>query len=1213
MGPWSFGRRRIRGGGGVVVGLGWFSVVILAGGVMGASPCLAEEPRGVLPLPVKARSWRIEDGLPLATSLMTAQDRDGFLWVAGGYGGLYRFDGVKFTPAGNDLVCPVAYPGERNVTCLAAGESGLWIGTLRTGLWRLLEGGWKHFTVANGLSDDRVTALSIDGRGNLWVGTAAGLDRFHGGSIRAYRLADGIPTSPIRRVLSDRRGWVWVATEDGELLRKRGEGFERIPRLEGWGPEAIDVLYEGRDGAVWVGIWCGGLARFQDDGIRIYREREGLDGAVVFALAEDRWGSLWIGARGGLFVLKRATGSEPGVVRKLSGETTFSLFRDHEGAIWAGTASGLDQYRDWRLPVYSDTQGLPGHNISSVLPAKGGGVWIAVGSKGVVLLEGGKVKRHLERLQGLSTNDVTALEQRRDGGLWIGTWGHGVSRVGDDRIIPYPPYGVNPSDVVRSMLKDWRGDLWVGTWGSGLRRYHQGVATTWTMADGLLDDRVRVLLEDGDAVWIATHNGLNRFENGQLERFTTREGLSENSVFALHKGSDGSLWIGTWGGGLNRLKDGRVRVYTTREGLTCNTICSILEDGQGGLWFGCVKGIFRVRLEEFDALDRGLVGALGATEFGKAEGMISTQCNRGTQPAACRTADGRLWFATIQGLVMIDPARLPDPPAPPRAFIMAIEDQKRPLDAPAAAALTHGPRELTFRYATSSVLAPEKIRFQYQLAGFNGDWIEAGAERVARFSNLPAGRYSFQVRARHGDGPWGAAATSFPLEIAPALHQTTWFRAVAACLALAVVALAVRLRLVRIEAHERMLEALVEERTAQARAAQEAAEQASSAKDHFLAVLSHELRTPLTPVLLSVDCMLDDVLDLDQRDQLEMIKRNIQLEARLVDDLLDLSRIERGNLRLDIAVVDVHEAILRAVDVCSSEVQCAGLVLSTSLRAKTHHVRADFARLMQLFWNLIRNSVKFTPPGGAMSITTRALGEADGDSGVLLVVEFHDTGIGIEPHLLERIFDPFEQAAPLGRGRMGGLGLGLAISRWVAESIGGKLTASSAGVGQGATFRLELPAVVRGADRAIGPAMNAPYEAPGDLAVLLVEDNLDTLRYLKIVLERLGHRVVAAALISEARVAAANGSFDLLVCDIQLPDGSGLDLMRELAESSALVGVALSGFGTEEDLVESKAAGFTLHLVKPIVADELEQALCSIGRLLRRPAHAAFVGAAPAN
>lgn len=1168
-----------------------------------------EEPRGVLAQPIEVRSWRVEDGLLLAPHQMTAQDRDGFLWMAGAHEGLFRFDGVTFTPTGSDLLTPVDYPGGRDITSLAAGESGLWIGTAHTGLWSLRAGRWKQFTTKDGLSDDHVTSLSIDGQGDLWVGTSDGLNRVHGTLIAAYRLIDGIPSSPISATLRDRQGRVWVGTRDGDLLRKQGERFEVIPRLAGWGPEAINALCETRDGAVWVGHWCGGLARIQDDDIRVYREREGLKGAVVLALAEDRWGSVWVGARGGLFVLDKATKSERGLIRKLNGETTFSLFRDHEGTIWAGTPSGLDQYHDWRLPVYGKVHGLTDGDIASVEPAQGGGVWAAVADGGVVLFKDGKVKTRIDAALGLTYNEATAIHQSRDGSLWIGTWGHGVNRFANGKVAPYPPYDVNTTDIVRSILEDRNGDLWVGTWGKGLRHYHEGKATTWTTLDGLADDRVRVLVEDGDAIWIATHGGLNHYQRGRLTRYTTREGLSENSIFALHKGADGSLWIGTWGSGLNRLKDGRIRVYTTREGLPYDTICSILEDGQGGLWLGGVRGISRVRLAEFDALDRGQVGLLGGVVLGKSEGMRSAQCNRGTQPAACRTAEGRLWFATIRGLVMIDPERLPAPPSPPRAFVLAVEEQERPLDAHAAASLTHGPRELAFHYTTSSLLAPEKVRFQYKLQGFNGEWIEAGTERLARFSNLPPGCYTFQVRARHGDGSWGPTAMAFPLEIAPALHQTTWFRGLVACLCLSVIALGVRLRMVRVRAHERMLEDLVEERTALARAAQETAEQASSAKDRFLAVLSHELRTPLTPVLLSVGCLLEDALDPELREQLEMIKRNIQLEARLVDDLLDLSKIERGHLHLDIKVVDVHEAIERAIDVCYSELECAGLVLSISLRAQTHHVRADFARLMQLFWNLIRNAVKFTPVGGAMSITTQSVGALEGDSSPILVVEFRDSGIGIEPHLLERIFDPFEQADPTGRGRRAGLGLGLAISRWVAESIGGKLTAESAGVGRGATFRLELPAVVRVEQSREAPAILEPLESPRDLSILVVEDNLDTLRYLKVVLERLGHGVTATASLAEARLAVSNSSFDLLVCDIQLPDGSGLDLMRELADSSTLVGVALSGFGTEDDLAESKNAGFDLHLVKPIVAEELELALSSLSPLLRRSSLAHFADA----
>ena len=364
---------------------------------------------------------------------------------------------------------------------------------------------------------------------------------------------------------------------------------------------------------------------------------------------------------------------------------------------------------------------------------------------------------------------------------------------------------------------------------------------------------------------------------------------------------------------------------------------------------------------------------------------------------------------------------------------------------------------------------------------------------------------------------------------------------------------------------------------------------AGQAKDRFLAVLSHELRTPLTPVLLAVSAMLDGDAPAD-RPTLEMVRRNVELESRLIDDLLDVARIGRGEMRLDPEVLDAHEAIRRAAEICREEAAEAKLDLVLQLSAEARHVRADSARLLQVFWNLIGNAAKFTPAGGTLTISSlNEPASAEGPAGDQFVVEFRDTGPGIEPGLARRIFEPFEQGAPGLRGRHGGLGLGLAIGRVIAEAHGGRLSVRCPGQGLGSTFRLTLPT-------APAPAPPGEFEVPAapatpgrsGLKVLLVEDNRDTRRYLAMVLRLRGYEVAEAASLAEARAAAAEG-FGLLLSDIELPDGTGLELIRELG-GARVAAIAMSGYGSEEDVRMSREAGFAEHLTKPIDLRSLEAA-----------------------
>ncbi len=409
--------------------------------------------------------------------------------------------------------------------------------------------------------------------------------------------------------------------------------------------------------------------------------------------------------------------------------------------------------------------------------------------------------------------------------------------------------------------------------------------------------------------------------------------------------------------------------------------------------------------------------------------------------------------------------------------------------------------------------------------------------------------------------------------------------------------------------HEQERECLL----AAEQAARSEAESANRAKDRFLAVLSHELRTPLTPVLFAASSLLeqgDHSLDPGVRSVLEMVQRNVELEARLIDDLLDVSRIARGQLVLDLKTVDFHLAIRDCVEICRDETSAAGLDVVLDLGAGFHHVKGDRARLMQVVWNLVRNAARFTPAGGTLSIRTSndprpCVEQGTGPNGPgpahCLIVEFTDTGIGIDPAIGDRIFEPFYQGDSHVRRRPEGLGLGLAISRSIALAHGGRLSLQSPGPGFGSTFRLELATVP--ADMTSSEPMKPPANPPGGAAlnVLLVEDNQETLRYLTLMLKKRNYNVVPVDRLSAALAAAGKAKFDLLISDIELPDGTGIELLHGLGGGRTLPGIAISGFGSEEDLQQCAVAGFAEHLTKPIDLNRLESAIRRVTAATRSP------------
>jgi signal transduction histidine kinase len=372
------------------------------------------------------------------------------------------------------------------------------------------------------------------------------------------------------------------------------------------------------------------------------------------------------------------------------------------------------------------------------------------------------------------------------------------------------------------------------------------------------------------------------------------------------------------------------------------------------------------------------------------------------------------------------------------------------------------------------------------------------------------------------------------------------------------------------------------------REAKRKADAANEAKDQFLAVLSHELRTPLTPALaIAAALERDPDLPGDLRGDVNVLRRNIELEARLIDDLLDITRIVRGKLSLFLQTIDLVDVVAHAVEICRVDAAAKGVEMCIEhLDCTRRCVRGDAARLQQIVWNLVKNAVKFTDAGGCVTVRCA-------DAGVDRVrVEVIDTGAGIAPDVLPHIFDAFEQGGNDVTRTFGGLGLGLAISAALADAHGGILTAASDGLGLGARFTLELEAL-EVLPIAPPPAETKPPRARR-LRLLLVEDHPDTSRVMTRLLRSLDHDVHAVGDVRAALRTAERQRFDLVISDIGLPDGSGLELMRQLRERYQLKGIALSGYGREDDMRRSREAGFDAHVTKPIDFDSLAAAIADV-------------------
>jgi PAS domain S-box-containing protein len=363
--------------------------------------------------------------------------------------------------------------------------------------------------------------------------------------------------------------------------------------------------------------------------------------------------------------------------------------------------------------------------------------------------------------------------------------------------------------------------------------------------------------------------------------------------------------------------------------------------------------------------------------------------------------------------------------------------------------------------------------------------------------------------------------------------------------------------------------------------AKEEAENANKAKDQFLAMLSHELRTPLTPVLATLNLWeTSEEVPPSLLVDIQMLRRSVELEARIIDDLLDLTRIARGLLSFSPETTDVHSLIEFLIGLSQSDFQDKALDLSPNFKADRHNIYTDAGRLQQILWNIIRNAIKFTPRGGQITIST----SNDAENNIQIAIA--DNGIGMTPDTISKLFQPFEQADPAQNRRYGGLGLGMAISSALVDLLEGDLRAESGGPGRGSTFTLTFPTSEARAEPIEAQPINA--QDRGRYRLLLVEDHLDTARTITKLLERRGYKLETAGTVAEALDAVDRGNFDLLICDLGLPDGSGIELVEKIRKTRKTPAIALTGFGMQEDIERAKRAGFDAHLTKPANLQKLE-------------------------
>lgn len=744
--------------------------------LLGLRPSFALDPNKML-TQYAHRIWGQEEGLLQPTIYSILQTRDGFLWL-GTQDSLVRFDGMHFREYDD------AAFRHSLIRSLAQDKQGdLWVGSLGAGVAKITPAGVvTQIGPKQGLPSDSAFCIAPDDKGQVWVCTNQGLAILNGGRVRVLTTADGLPTNQIRSTCESPNGERWAAGLNFGLVHWNGSKFERFSADDSAGAtglnQGVTALVCASDGAIWAGSDAG-LVEIRDGAVRSLTSRDGLPDDAVSALAEGPDGSIWVGTNDGISRYRNGEWSVYRTRDGLSHSNVLSLYVDLEGSLWAGTKDGLDQFTDGDVTPYTTNQGMPSNEAGPVIEDKAQRLWIGTLGRGLDSFDG-RHFRGLTTKEGLADNTILSLEVDTGGDLWVGTK-RGLNRLHDGRVIAtYTQKNGLPGAEINALFADVEGVLWVGT-NKGLARFNGGrfvdvdPRPKSNAASGATDWRDPVTaLSGGRTVRLfasTTAQGFYLFRNNEWSSYSPDIMRAVDCYFLDH--DHHSAWMGTIGAGLVRWKNGVFSHVHMRDGLYDNRIYSIVRDDRGNFWMASSKGIFRVSQQELDNFADGKVSSITSMPF--TTGQLRFECQSGVQPAAYRTHDGRLWFSTTNGVVVVDPNHLQSNRTPPAVDFTAVLIDGRRVDPHQEIRLQPMERNLEIRYAGLSFVSPEKVAFRYILDGYDKTWTEAGTRREAFFTNLPPGEFEFKVMARNAAGVWSKSPAVLRFSITPRLYQRHWF------------------------------------------------------------------------------------------------------------------------------------------------------------------------------------------------------------------------------------------------------------------------------------------------------------------------------------------------------------------------------------------------------------------------------------------------------
>ena len=1187
---------------------------------------------------------------PVSGSINTIiQDRTGYIWL-GTSNGLLRYDGYSLKAFRHDPDIPGTISGNHIWSICEDRTGHLWIGTSGRGASRYVPAQNRFIHYAHDPADSTTLSHDLevpfvyeDRDGNMWLATwEGGLDRYapeSGGFVRRDIVtvgADGVPRSNVHTIGQDRSGALWVGNRQGLCRIDPLSGRLAWYRADDGDPNSIGGNYvyaivTDRDGRLWIGTSDGGLNRYRPatDDFEVFRYRAGdsssLSSSSVSAVTVDSTGQLWVGTDGGgLCRFDPDTGRAVRIAEtsrgSLAGETPYiaSLYTDRQGIVWIGTAAaGLHRWHPTarkfiHVVAEPGVDGALQHpHVTAIHEASDGALWVGTGAAGLHRADAGSKSFESFRPGGegdVSGSNIASIDEGADGTVWVGTYGAGLNRYDPQRreFGHFRHDDADPnslvSDHVTAVEVDRNGRVWVGTDGSGISILDPA---TGTFENRTIDDEdplhpfrhLWTIRETSDgSIWLGLWGlGANRFDpsTSKVDYFMHDDAdpasISSNVVVVIEEDPSGDVWLGTWAEGLSRLdaKSGRARRYTTASGLPSDNVLGIVVDDAGMVWVATGDGLARYDT----ARDRWRV-------YGVRDGLQSSNFTRGAHHAG---RSGRFYFGGLNGFNAFNPADVIDNSHVPSIVLTSLSIRGQEISSGLLSTaqasgmrleLSHGENALAFEFSALDYTHPAANQYAYKLEGVDDDWIQSGSRRVASYSHLSPGTYTLRVKGSNQDGVWNDDGLALGFVVTPPPWRTWWaytlYVLVAAAIILALrqrelkrIRLAAELRMQRVEADQ--------------------LRELDEAKSRFFANISHEFRTPLALILGPLERARSAKDAVVQRVDFDTMQRNARRLLRLIDQILDLSKVEAASMRLSVRDADLRHIARVCVASFESYAESHGLQLNVEAGDEPVLVSVDREQIEKCVNNLLSNAIKFTPSGGRVDVNvTSRNGAGDVRRAVLQV---SDTGAGITDEDARQIFDRYFQSAATDTSQ--GTGIGLALTKELVTLHGGEVTVSS-GFGVGATFTIELPQV--SADEAElmpEPPLLDDEDPPGgsDSAplVLVIEDTADMRRYVRTVLAE-GARVIEAPDGERGIEVCLEHMPELVVCDLMMPGIDGFEVCRRLksdSRTSHIPFVMLTARAGEESRVEGLETGADDYVAKPFSAAELRARVRNLVRSRR--------------